>query len=402
MVILYKSWVNLDYQSMKVRQHKEAHENDEKKKPYLSHSVKEDSLFCKVSGVWSLTDDGRDEIAMEWRKIRDRHTEVKEFHFLFEGLEKWDSSLIALLSKWSSELKGKQKKVYFEALPDGPRRLLSLSERKSSNKLDSPNMQRSLLRDLDFMNPLFNFVSFWGEWVCSIFRLLIGRSDMRTKDFLESARECGASALPIVTLISFLTGLTMAFVGSVQLEKFNAKIYVADLVCLAMVREMGALMVAIIMSGRTGAAFAAEIGNMKLNEEIDSLRTFGLSPMEFLVLPRTLALFVMTPLLTLYADVVGILGGLMVGTQVMDFSIIHYFEQTQSALRGMWEIFSGLSKSLFFGLIIGLVGCYKGLNTGSGSASLGRAVTSSVVLSITLVVFSDALFEVLFNFLDLR
>ena len=225
---------------------------------------------------------------------------------------------------------------------------------------------------------------------------------MRTKDFLESARECGASALPIVTLISFLTGLTMAFVGSVQLEKFNAKIYVADLVCLAMVREMGALMVAIIMSGRTGAAFAAEIGNMKLNEEIDSLRTFGLSPMEFLVLPRTLALFVMTPLLTLYADVVGILGGLLVGTQVMDFSIIHYFEQTQSALRGMWEIFSGLSKSLFFGLIIGLVGCYKGLNTGSGSASLGRAVTSSVVLSITLVVFSDALFEVLFNFLDLR
>ena len=176
----------------------------------------------------------------------------------------------------------------------------------------------------------------------------------------------------------------------------------ADLVCLAMVREMGALMVAIIMSGRTGAAFAAEIGNMKLNEEIDSLRTFGLSPMEFLVLPRTLALFVMTPLLTLYADVVGMLGGLMVGTQVMDFSIIHYFEQTQSALRGMWEIFSGLSKSLFFGLIIGLVGCYKGLNTGSGSASLGRAVTSSVVLSITLVVFSDALFEVLFNFLDLR
>ena len=370
---------------MKVRQHKEAHENDEKKKPYLSHSVKEDSLFCKVSGVWSLTDDGRDEIAMEWRKIRDRHTEVKEFHFLFEDLEKWDSSLIALLSKWSSELKRKQKKVNFEALPDGPRRLLSLSEHKSSHKLDSPNMQRSLLRDLDLMNPLFNFVSFWGEWVCSIFRLLIGRSDMRTKDFLESARECGASALPIVTLISFLTGLTMAFVGSVQLEKFNAKIYVADLVCLAMVREMGALMVAIIMSGRTGAAFAAEIGNMKLNEEIDSLRTFGLSPMEFLVLPRTLALFVMTPLLTLYADVVGMLGGLMVGTQVMDFSIIHYFEQTQSALRGMWEIFSGLSKSLFFGLIIGLVGCYKGLNTGSGSASLGRAVTSSVVLSLSLI-----------------
>ena len=123
-----------------------------------------------------------------------------------------------------------------------------------------------------------------------------------------------------MALISFLTGLTMAFVGSVQLEKFNAKIYIADLVSLAMVREMGALMVAIVMAGRTGAAFAAELGSMKLNEEIDSLRTFGISPMQFLVLPRTLGLLLMTPLLTLYADVVGILGGMTVGTQVMDFS----------------------------------------------------------------------------------
>jgi phospholipid/cholesterol/gamma-HCH transport system permease protein len=225
---------------------------------------------------------------------------------------------------------------------------------------------------------------------------------MRLQDFALCCRSCGASALPIVTLISFLTGLTMAFVGSVQLEKFNAKIYVADLVCLAMVREMGALMVAIIMAGRTGASFAAEIGSMKLNEEIDSLRTFGLSPMEFLILPRTLSILLMIPLLTIYADLVGILGGLMVGTLVMDFSVIHYFEQTQVALQNMWEVYSGLLKSVVFGLVIGLVGCYKGLNCGSDSASLGRSVTSSVVVAITLIVISDAMFEVLFNYLDLR
>jgi phospholipid/cholesterol/gamma-HCH transport system permease protein len=194
----------------------------------------------------------------------------------------------------------------------------------------------------------------------------------------------------------------MAFVGSVQLEKFNAKIYVADLVCLAMVREMGALMVAIIMAGRTGASFAAEIGSMKLNEEIDSLRTFGLSPMEFLILPRTLSILLMIPLLTIYADLVGILGGLMVGTMVMDFSVIHYFEQTQVALQNMWEVYSGLLKSVVFGLVIGLVGCYKGLHCGADSASLGRSVTSSVVVAITLIVISDAMFEVLFNYLDLR
>jgi phospholipid/cholesterol/gamma-HCH transport system permease protein len=194
----------------------------------------------------------------------------------------------------------------------------------------------------------------------------------------------------------------MAFVGSVQLEKFNAKIYVADLVSLAMVREMGALMVGIVMAGRTGAAFAAELGSMKLNEEIDSLKTFGISPMQFLVLPRTMALLIMTPLLTLYADVVGILGGLAVGTQVMDFSVLHYFEQTQTALKGMWEVYSGLVKSLAFGLIIGLVGCFKGLRSGNDSASLGRAVTSAVVTSITLIVVCDALFEIVFSYLDLR
>ena len=225
---------------------------------------------------------------------------------------------------------------------------------------------------------------------------------MRIRDLLNACRTCGASALPIVTLISFLTGLTMAFVGSVQLEKFNAKIYVADLVSLAMVREMGALMVAIVMAGRTGAAFAAELGSMKLNEEIDSLKTFGISPMQFLVLPRTMGLLLMTPLLTLYADVVGILGGLTVGTQVMDFSVLHYFDQTQTALKSMWEVYSGLVKSLAFGLIIGLVGCFKGLRSGNDSASLGRAVTSAVVTSITLIVVCDALFEIIFSYLDLR
>ena len=157
---------------------------------------------------------------------------------------------------------------------------------------------------------------------------------MRIGDFIQACRLSGASALPIVTLISFLTGLTMAFVGSVQLEKFNAKIYTADLVCLAMVREMGALMVGIIMAGRTGASFAAELGNMKLNEELDALRTFGIRPMEFLVLPRTLSLIVMVPILVVYADIVGILGGLTVGVQVMDFSVSHYIEQTQSAIVG--------------------------------------------------------------------
>ncbi len=141
---------------------------------------------------------------------------------------------------------------------------------------------------------------------------------------------------------------------------------------------------------------------MKLREEVDSLRTFGIPAIDFLVLPRTLALFLMTPLLTMYADLVGILGGLTVGTQVMDFSSLHYYEQTETALTHMWEIYSGLIKSLAFGLIIGLVGCYKGLHTGNDSAALGRSVTSSVVVSITFIVVCDALFEITFSFLGYR
>jgi phospholipid/cholesterol/gamma-HCH transport system permease protein len=292
-----------------------------------------------------------------------------------------------------------------ENLPAGLTRLLELS--KPSFKEKKQNEFSLSIELIDetinyFRNAVFSVFDFFGEWIVSILKLVIGRSKARFQDFGIACRNCGVSALPIITLISFLTGLTLAFVGSVQLEKFNAKIYIADLVCLAMVREMGALMVGIIMAGRTGAAFAAEIGSMKLNEEIDSLRTFGISPMEFLILPRTLSLIFMIPLLTIYADVVGILGGLTVGTLVMDFSIIHYFEQTQVALHSMWEVYSGLLKSIVFGLLVGLVGCYKGMHSGNDSASLGRAVTASVVVGVTLIVITDAMFEILFSYLGLR
>ena len=290
-----------------------------------------------------------------------------------------------------------------QGIPHGLGKLLELSASNQSEESDDVSAFDELEKFAsDLPNYLIQPIEFFGAVIIAFFDFISGRSVMRWQDFFESARRCGASALPIVTLISFLTGLTMAFVGSVQLEKFNAKIYVADLVSLAMVREMGALMVAIIMAGRTGASFAAEIGNMNLNEEIDSLRTFGISPISFLVLPRTLALFIMTPLLTLYADVVGIMGGLTVGTVVMDFSVIHYLEQTQAALTHMWEVYSGVAKSLLFGLIIGLVGCYKGMYSGRDSAALGKSVTSAVVVSITFIIITDALFETTFSYLELR
>ena len=356
---------------------------------------------CRFFGAWLISFERKEGINRDWQAFVRKNQSVESYDFEFEDELRWDSSLIVFLARVSKDFLREGKSVETERLPQGARRLLDLN-RISSDSISSSPDRNEVKGFSQGLIGVLDFIAFFGEWLSSLVIAISGKSSMRMRDLLEAAKSCGASALPIVTLISFLTGLTMAFVGSVQLEKFNAKIYIADLVSLAMVREMGALMVGIIMSGRTGAAFAAEIGNMKLNEEIDSLRTFGISPMEFLVLPRTLALFLMAPLLTVYADVVGILGGLTVGTQVMDFSSLHYFEQTQSALSSIWEVFSGLLKSLLFGLVIGMVGCYKGLSTGRDSAALGKSVTSAVVMSVTLIVVCDATFEIIFSYLDLR
>ena len=362
------------------------------------------SACCHLSGVWKLSSLKTDLVLeKQWKSFLTSCPEIQEISFHWVGPLVWDSRLIVFLLSRKKQMDDMGIRFIEKDLPVSVRRLLSLSLKKSS-KINLP--ERKNLTFIELFDLIIDKVllplNFWGAWLIATVRLVTCKSNLRIQDVVLACRNCGAAALPIITLISFLTGLTLAFVGSVQLEKFNAKIYVADLVCLAMVREMGSLMVGIVMAGRTGAAFAAEIGNMKLNEEIDALRIFGIEPMEFLVLPRTLALVIMTPLLTLYADFVGIMGGLCVGVQVMDFSVIHYVEQTQSALQNMWEVFSGLLKSLAFGLIIGLVGCFKGMHTGKDSAALGKSVTSTVVLAITCIVIADAVFEILYSILDLR
>ena len=372
---------------------------------FIQFILEGDCVICLLRGEWSIDNDSGSRVRKVWSAFLSENPSINHYIYKLHSEIKWDSTLVSFLHKCRKDLGEINKTLTFEKLPMGLFQLLELSKPTIiEQKQNEFSLSLELIDETInyFRKAVISVFEFFGEWILSVCRLLMGRSQARFSDFANSCRACGAAALPIVTLISFLTGLTMAFVGSVQLEKFNAKIYVADLVCLAMVREMGALMVAIIMAGRTGASFAAEIGSMKLNEEIDSLRTFGISPMEFLIIPRTLALLLMIPLLTIYADVVGILGGLVVGTVVMDFSVIHYFEQTQVALQSMWEVYSGLLKSVIFGLIIGLVGCYKGMHSGNDSSSLGRAVTASVVVAVTIIVVVDALFEVTFSYLDLR
>ena len=233
-------------------------------------------------------------------------------------------------------------------------------------------------------------IEFLGELVYSFGRLLTGKARFRHRDFWRILQECGVSALPIVALLSILTGTILGFIGAVQLRKFGATIYMTDLVGLAMAREMACLMTGIIMSGRTGAAFAAHIGSMEVNEEINALRTFGLSPIEFLVLPRTLALFLMLPLLTLFSNVLGWTGGFLVALP-MGINPVEYWQQLQASLQ-VSDILFGLSKAFVFGLVIAVSGCYYGLQSERNTAVVGRAATRAVVAGITWIVVLDAIF----------
>jgi len=209
-----------------------------------------------------------------------------------------------------------------------------------------------------------------------------------------------AQALPIVSLICFLVGLILAFIGAIQLQLFGAQIYVADLVGIAMVRLMAAIMTGIVMAGRTGGAFAAQLGTMQVNQEIDALKTTGISPMEFLVLPRMLALALMMPPLCLYANVMGILGGMVVGVGLLDIGFIEYYQETAKAV-GLWNLGIGLFSGLVFGIIVALAGCMRGMQCGRSASAVGDAATSAVVTAIVGIIVSTAVITVLCNFLGI-
>jgi phospholipid/cholesterol/gamma-HCH transport system permease protein len=247
---------------------------------------------------------------------------------------------------------------------------------------------------------LTEMLNFLGEMTISSVRLFGMKARYRASDLFLLIQQCGAQALPIVTLISFLVGVILAFVGAVQLKQFGAQIYVADLVGIAMMREMGAMMTGIIMAGRTGAAFAAQLGTMKVTQEVDALTTAGFSPLEFLVLPRVIALILMMPLLCLYADFVGVLGGAVIGVGMLDLSWTTYFQETVNAIT-LSDILGGVFKSSVYGVLIALSGCLRGLQCANSSSAVGDAATSAVVTGIVAIVVACGSFAVVFYILGI-
>ena len=323
-----------------------------------------------------------------------------------EQLSGWDSGLLTFLVRLQQLMAKAGLEADPSRLPQGVQRLLQLAtavpERAGARRgatSDNP-LARIGNTTQGYASATALVIRFLGEATLAFGRLLRGRARFRRSDLFAIMQEVGAQALPIISLISFLVGVILAFMGAIQLTQFGAQIFVANLVGIGMAREMAAMMVGIILAGRTGAAFAAQLGTMQVNEEIDALSTLGLSPMEFLVLPRMLALILMTPLLCLYANLMGILGGALIGVTVLDLPPIAYFQQTQSAIR-LTDFTGGLVKSAVYGVVVAIVGCLRGLQCGRSSAAVGLATTSAVVTSIVFIVAAMAILTVVYNMLGI-
>ncbi len=322
------------------------------------------------------------------------------------GLSGWDSGLLTFLLEVIDICSKRGIQVNREGLPPGAIRLLNLAtavpERKGARRGGgrAPFLERAGESAILLWRSTRETLAFIGETSLAFMRLITGKSRFRGSDLMLIIQQCGAEALPIVSLISLLVGLILAFVGAIQLKLFGAQIFVADLVGIGMVRAMGAIMTGIIMTGRTGASFAASIGTMQVNEEIDALQTTGVSPIDFLVLPRLIALIVMMPLLTLYSDLMGILGGLVVGVFGLGLSVTEYYHETTKAVS-LTNLWIGLFSGFVYGILIALTGCMRGMQCGRSASAVGDATTSAVVTGIVSIVVATAIITVICNILGI-
>jgi len=361
-----------------------------------------DTLRLKLKGSWKIG--ARFPSADVVQKQLESSGGIRRIRFNTENLTGWDSGLLTFLIKINDYCSKNNIVFDKDGLPKGVDRLIALAtavpERKGARKQAArePFFSRVGSSAINMWQSIRELLAFIGEASIAFFKLLAGKASFRRSDLVLFIQQCGADALPIVTLISLLVGLILAFVGAVQLMMFGAQVYVADLVGIAMVRVMGAVMVGIVMAGRTGAAFAAQLGTMQGNEEIDALKTMGVSPMEFLVLPRMLALVLMMPLLCIYADLMGVFGGLIVGVAVLDISLLQYINQTKAALK-LSFFFIGIIQATVFGVLVALAGCLRGMQCGRSASAVGDATTSAVVTSIVAIIVATGIITVVCNVL---
>jgi len=334
------------------------------------------------------------------------HPDTQIISFDSVDITQWDTGLCIFVLNIIEIGNSYSVQTNLSGLPEGARRLISLASavpalKQQASREEKKGFVESIGQHaIDKTQRLSEPLHFIGEVSLALIQFLKGKAQYKRSDLFYIIQDVGPRALPIVTLISFLVGLILAYMGAVQLQQFGAQIFIADLVSIGMVREMGALMTGIIMAGRTGAAFAAQLGTMQVNEEIDALKTFGIKPMEYLVLPRMLALVFMVPLLTLYGSIVGIFAGMMIAVFAFDVGVYEYYTQTLRALD-MQQVFVGLTKATVYGVIIAFAGCWRGMQCGRSASAVGEATTSAVVTSIVLIVVAASILTILFQILGI-
>jgi phospholipid/cholesterol/gamma-HCH transport system permease protein len=361
-------------------------------------------VVVRLAGAWAL-EDGLPNMARVEEALGATPPPAA-VAFDMSALQRWDSGVLAFVAKVEDVARGRKVAVNREGLPPAVQRLLTIAgavpEKQGAR---APDRRGSWLARVGAgaqraWAQSASALAFIGDSTLALGRLVTGRARFRWRDLALIIQECGAQALPIVTLINFLVGMIIAFVGAVQLQRFGASIYVADLVAIATARELGCLMTAVIMAGRTGSGFAAQLGTMQVNQEIEALETMGLQPMDFLVLPRMLALSLMMPLLCIYADVIAWLGGAFVAVGMLSLSATQFWLESVRSIT-LTDITLGIVKSIVFGVIIALAGCMQGIRAGRNAAAVGQAATSAVVLSIVWIVVADGVFAVLCNVLGI-
>lgn len=370
--------------------------------PQVTASFSGGTYLVSVGGQWNLETPwpGSAESAL----VELAQTSASALELKADNLGKWDSSLLVFLVQLVQKAKSRKLEVELD-LPEGIDRLIHMAFAVPARKgARSDHASLSFLarvgeKTLAFGPRIGDFLNFLGDVTLGIGRLLRGASKMRFQDMVSAMYECGVLSLPIVSLVSLLFGLILAFVGAVQLTQFGAQIYVAGLVGIGMLRVMGAVMVGVVMSGRVGAAYAAMIGTMQVNEEVDALSVIGISPIDFLVVPRVLALTLMVPVLTVYADFMGVAGGYLVGTMMLGLNPMEYLVATEQMVPYR-QILIGLVYGTVFGVVIALAGCYQGMRCGRSAMAVGKSTTSAVVYSIVGIIVMTAIITVICNVLQ--
>ena len=342
-----------------------------------------------------------------WREVRAVTDKAKKGALTIDlsGAQAIDGGVMSLLVALRTDLYARGVKAEIEGTPEKFEPLVDLYDAKKPPPKRKKRKPEGFVDNVgrataDALSEVKQVISFFGEMVLAGLGLLRHPRAGHWKEIPPLMNKAGADALPIVVLINFLVGFVMAYQSAKQLKAFGANIYVADLVGISVCRELAPLMTAIIICGRSGAAFAAEIGSMKVSEEVDALRTLGLRPFSWLVVPRVIALMIIAPMLTVIADIIGVLGGLVVGVTSLDLNVHGYFIETRKAME-LWDVEHGIIKSVVFALAIGLIACQQGFAASGGAEGVGQRTTSTVVTSLFTIVVLDAVFTMTFRFFGL-